>query len=272
MPTCVSKALIPAPIFQVCSTRTQPWSKPACGQKVQHANTDASPLLNKKDTHRAQSDSGTFLCCAHAVDPTILPTLNEITNNQSKPTVLTGKACNLLLDCLATHSDKTIHCHASDLILSIVADAACLVLPDARSRCASLFCLADTSQHTIPPQLKPNGAVHVLCQTICGVPASAAEAKTGGLFLNGQEDVPIITALKEMGHKQPLTGTPLETDDSTAHDILKAQVRMKLSKDFDMQCHWSKDRIAQLQFNLCWAPGKKNRADCFTKHHPPSHH
>jgi hypothetical protein len=81
-----------------------------------------------------------------------------------------------------------------------------------------------------PSQPKPNGVVHVLCKTPQGVPASAVKAKTSGLFLNAQEAVPIITALEEMGHKQPPTGAPLETDNSTAHDTLKAQVQMKRSK------------------------------------------
>jgi hypothetical protein len=182
-----------------------------------------------------------------------------------------ARPATLFLDYLATHPDATIRYYASDMMLCVVADAAYLVLPDARSRCAGLFFLSNNTT-TNPPDTTSNGAVHVLCKTIRGVPASAAEAETGGLFLNGQEAIPIITALEEMGHRQPTTGTPLETDNSTAHDILKAQVRMKRSKAFDMRYHWLKDRIARSQFNLCWAPGKHNRADCFTKHHPPSHH
>jgi hypothetical protein len=247
------------------------WAKPVYGQKVQYANTDTSSLLDKKETPRVQSVSGTFLYYARAVDPTILPALNEISNNQAKPTVLTGKACDLLLDYLSTHPDAIIRYYASDMILCIVADAAYLVLPNARSRCAGLYYLSN-QPNTDPPKPKPNGPVHVLCKTIRGVPASAAEAETGGLFLNGQEAVPLITALEEMGHKQPSKGTPLETDNSTAHDILKAQVRMKRSKAFDMRYHWLKDRIKQLQFNLYWAPGRSNMADYFTKPHPPSHH
>jgi hypothetical protein len=48
---------------------------------------------------------------------------------------------------------------------------------------------------------------------------------------------------------------------------------MKRSKAFDMRCHWLKDHVAQRQFNLAWAPGKLNRADCSMKHHDlPSHH
>jgi hypothetical protein len=89
------------------------------------------------------------------------------------------------------------------------------------SKC--LFFLTDTPT-TNPPKPRPNGAIRVLCKTIRGVPASAAEAETGSLFLKGQEAIPIITALEEMGHRQPTTVTPLKTDNSTAHDILKAQV------------------------------------------------
>jgi hypothetical protein len=84
--------------------------------------------------------------------------------------------------------------YASNMILCVVPDAAYLVLPNACSRCASLYYLSNLS-NTNPPKPKPNRPVHVLCKT--------------------------------MGHKQPSKGTPLETDNSTAHDILKAQVRMK---------------------------------------------
>ena len=157
------------------------------------------------------------------------------------------------------------------MILSVVSDAAYLVLPKARSRAAGLFTLTDRTTKN-PSDSKPNGAVHVLCKTLPGVPASAAEAETGAHFLNAQDAIPILTALDEMGHKQPTTGTPLETDNSTAHAILKAQVRMKRSKAFDMRYHWLKHRIAISQFNLQWARGKHNTADYYSKHHPPSHH
>ena len=56
-----------------------------------------------------------------------------------------------------------------------------------------------------------------------------------------------------MNHPQPVTGTPIENDKSTANDILTAQVRMKRSKAFDMRYHWIKDIIAQKQLNLYWA-------------------
>ena len=244
------------------------WTKPVYGQKIQYANSDTSGKLDPKGTQRVQSIAGTFLYYGRAQDPTILPALNEISNNQASPTVLTREACDHLLDYLYTHPDAIIRYHASDMILCIVSDAAYLVLPNARSRCATLYTLTDLPTST-PPNPKPNGPVHVLCKTIRGVPASAAEAETGGLFNAGQEAIPIITALQEMGHPQPPNGTPMETDNSTAHDILTAAVRMKRSKSFDMRYHWIKDRIAQKQFYLHWAKGKLNRADYFTKHHPP---
>jgi hypothetical protein len=247
------------------------WSKPIYGQKVQYATSDTSALLDKTGTRRVQGVSGTFLYYGRALDYTILPALNKISNSQSKPTDVTGKACDHLMDYLATHPDAVVRFYASGMVLCIVSDAAYLVLPDARSRCAGLFFLSDHS-NTTPPQTPSNGAVHVLCKTIHGVPASAAEAETVGLFMNAQEAIPMITALEEMGHPQPINGTPLETDNSTADGILKAQVRMKRSKAFDMRYHWLKDRIARKQFNLYWAPGKDNRADYFSKHHPPSHH
>jgi hypothetical protein len=247
------------------------WSKPVYGSKVQYAKTNSSPPLDKAGTRRVQEISGTYLYYGRALDSTILPALNEISNNQAQPTIITGEDCDHLLDYLATHPDAILRFYASDMILCVISDAAYLVLPNARSRCAGLFFLTDIPT-TDPPQPKPNGAVHVLCQTIRGVPASASEAETGGLFNNAQEALPMITALREMGHPQPVTGTPLETDNSTARDILKAQVRMKRSKAFDMRYHWLQDRIAQKQFNLYWATGKRNRADYFSKHFPPSYH
>jgi hypothetical protein len=247
------------------------WSKPVYGQKVQYATSNTSTLLDKTGPRRVQGVSGTFLYYGRALDYTILPALNEISNNQSKPTDVTGKACDHLMDYLATHPDVVVHFYASGMVLCIVSDAAYRVLPDARSCCTGLFFISAHS-NTPPPQTPSNGAVHVLCKTIRGVPASAAEAETVGLFMNAQEAIPMITALEEMGHTQPINGTPLETNNCTADGILKAQVRMKRSKAFDMRYHWLKDRIARKKFNLYWAPGKANRADYFSKHHPPSHH
>ena len=186
------------------------------------------------------------------------------------PTEATRQACDHLLDYLATHPLSVIRYYASDMILCLVSDAAYLVLPNARSRCATLYTLTNKSTASSTPD--PNGPLHVLCKTIKGVTASASEAETGGIFLGTQEACALIQTLIELGHPQPISGTPIETDNSTAHDILTAQVRMKRSKAFDMRYHWIKDRIAQKQFDLYWSTGRLNRGDYFTKHHPPAHH
>jgi hypothetical protein len=115
------------------------WSKPVCGQKAQHAPTDTSSLLDKKRAARVQGVSSAFLCHGRAVDCTVLPALNEISNNQARPTEITSKACDHLVDCLATHPDAVICFCASGTCLCVVSDAACLVSPDARSRRAGLF-------------------------------------------------------------------------------------------------------------------------------------
>ena len=275
MPGYVPKALLtlrhPSPPRPQHSPHR--WTAPVYGQKVQLANSDISPLLDKLGIKRVQQISGLFLYYSRGCDPTIIVALNEISNSQAAPTEHTSKACDMLLDYLSTHPDATIRYHASDMILAVCSDAAYLVLPNARSRAAGHFFLTDLPSATSsPPNPKLNGAVHVLCKTIRTVAASASEAETGSLFLNAQEAVPMRTALAEMGHPQPPNGTPLETDNATAHGILHAQVRMKKSKAFDMRYHWLKDRISQKQFNLYWRPGKTNSADYFSKHHPPAHH
>jgi hypothetical protein len=117
-----------------------------------------------------------------------------------------------------------------------------------------------------------NGTVDVICQTIKIVVSSAAEAETGAIHKGGKHACPIHAALEELGHKQPSTGSPFETENSTAKGILTSKMRQKLSKSFDMRYWWMKDRIKQGRFNLIWAPGKLNLVDYFTKHHPHWHH
>ena len=218
-----------------------------------------------------QAVSGIFLYYGCAVGPTILVSLNEIANKQSAPAPLTETVCNQLLDYLHAHPNDILRYYASDMIICLVSGAAYLVLPNARSRCATLFTLTNKPT-TLPPNPTPNGPLHIMVKTIKGVPASASEAEIGGIFLGSQEACPIITALAKMVHPQPSNGTPLETENSTANDILTAQVRMKRSKAFDMRYHWIKDCIQQNQLNLYWVQGKLNRANYFTKHFPPVHH
>jgi hypothetical protein len=244
------------------------WIEPAYGSRQPQSPTPESTAkpLDKHGTTRIQSINGTFMHYSRACDPCILPALNEIASEQASPTTETLARTNMLMDYLHTYPDGVIRYHASDMILKTTSDAAYLVQPKARSRAAAHFHLGWHDSDRV------NGAVDVLCKTIKNVVSSAAEAETGAIYMGGKHACPILAALAELGHKQPSTGSPFETDNNTAQGILNSKMRRKLSKSFDMRYWWMKDRINQRQFNLIWAPGKLNLADYFTKHHPPWHH
>lgn len=275
MPGYVSKALErflhPAPAHPQHAPHK--WTAPVFGRRAPQAPTSAASgkLLDAKGKQRVQQITGTFLYYGRGVDPTILPALNEISSQQAAPTEETLQKCNMLMDYLHTHPDAKIRYHASDMRLYLETDAAYLVLPQARSRCAAYFYL---SNNLTSPTDKPrmNGTVHVLCKTIPNVVSSAAEAETGGIYLGAKDAVPQITALEEMGHPQSPKGVLITTDNSTAHGILTSAMRAKLSKAFDMRYYWVKDRIRQKQFDIRWDKGSTNLADYFTKHHAPAHH
>jgi hypothetical protein len=141
-----------------------------------------------------QGVSSTFLYNGRAVDYTILPAFNEISNSQARPTEITCKACDHLMDYLTTHPNAAIRLYASGMCLCIFSNAAYLVLPDDHSHCAGLFFLSDHST-TNPPQTSTIGDVRVLFKPV---------RETIVLFMNAREAINIITALEEMGHKQPL--------------------------------------------------------------------
>jgi hypothetical protein len=116
----------------------------------------------------------------------------------------------------------------------------------------------------------PNGPIHTVCHKLRNVMASAAEAEVGGLFVNGQDAVPLRTTLKELNHLQP--PTPIKTDNSTASEIANNTLKERKSRAMDMRFYWICDRVKQNQFIIYWRPGTENLGDYFTKHHPASHH
>ena len=98
-----------------------------------------------------------------------------------------------------------------------------------------------------------NGAICILAKVIKAVIQSAAEAESGALYMNAKEAVPMRTTLEELGHPQP--ATPMQTDNSTADEIMNRRVKQKASKSIDMRFYWLQDRVKQEQFNVFWAPG-----------------
>lgn len=249
-------------------------TKPAYGTTVQAPiPDDDSPTLPAADINRIQQIVGTLLYYARAVDPTLLVALNSISAQQSAATRNTALALNKLLNYVATHPDAAITYEASDMILHIDSDASYLSLPQARSRAGGYFYLSAASINPFkPPTTTPpiNGAIHVNCNKLQHVMASAAEAEVGAIFLNCQDAVGIRTLLHELGHPQP--NTPVKTDNATASGLTNATMKPRRSKTMDMRFHWIRDRIQQGQFLVYWRPGIENLADYFTKHFPAAHH
>ena len=208
-------------------------------QRATQAST--APLLPPDGKQRIQAIVGTFLYYGLGINSTILVTLNEIGGQQSTATTDTEKKCAKLMDYLNSHPDAVVQFHASDMILYIESDAAYLVLPKAISCVTSIFCLSNTTAGRHPL----NGAIQVIWKTLQNVVSSVAKAETGGIFIGGQQAVPIITVLSELNHQQPASGTRISTNKSTAKGFLAANLRQKLSKAFDMQYCWIKDIIKQ---------------------------
>eukprot|EP00804_Cyclotella_cryptica_P028278 CCRYP_014620-RA/>CCRYP_014620-RA protein AED:0.46 eAED:0.45 QI:0/0/0/1/0/0/2/0/163 len=107
-----------------------------------------------------------------------------------------------------------------------------------------------------------NGAIHNVAEIIKAVMSSAAEAETGGLYINARKAVEIRNILEEMGHKQPPTPGGHRQQSRTA-------------QAYESDGH---------AFSLATRPGKpktipilletrhNKQGDYFTKHHPVSHH
>jgi hypothetical protein len=274
MPGYVSKALLKfqhtPPQHKVYAPHN--WTRPAYGQKTQFAPPeDETPLLDAKEKTRIQAIVGSFLYYARAVDPTMLPALNEIGTQQASPTEATRNKANMLLDYACTYPNAKIRYYASDMVLHVDSDAAYLVLPNAKSRIAGHYFLSSTPpKHPLKPSPQPNGPILTECRTLRNVVASAAEAETGGLFHNAQTTLPIRVALEELDHPQP--PTPLKTDNSTATSFVHSSMKQKRSKSWDMRYHWLRERQLKEQLRIYWDKGINNDADYFTKHHPPKHH
>ena len=74
--------------------------------------------------------------------------------------------------------------------------------------------------------------------TIKNAMVSAAEPKTGGIFMGGQRCIPMrITAIK-IDHAQPSNGTSFYSNKKNAKGILTFTVRQNIFKSFDMRFYW----------------------------------
>ena len=268
MPNYVDKILKkfnhPPPRKPQCSPYlTPPYIPSRVGQRQYASAPDSSPSLDSDAVTRVQAIVGSLLYYGRAIDNTILPALNTIAHQQSRPTRQTMARCSTLLDYVATYPSAFLRYHASDMVLSIDSDAAYLVEPQARSRVAGYFQLNSQPRFV-------NGALLIECKTLRHVVASSAEAETAGLFHNAQVAIPIRYMLNQLGHQQP--ATPLKTDNRTATSFVHNNLTQKRSKSWDMRYYWLRDKEATQQFTIYWDKGTNNHADYYTKHHPVKIH
>ena len=236
------------------------------GAKQQYAPMDTEqPQVSAEDKLFIQQVLGTFLYYARAVDSTMLVALSAIASEQSRPTKSTMNKVDQFLDYVASQDEAILTYRASDMILAVHSDASYLSEAKARSRAGGHFFMSSDTE--LPPN---NGAVLTIAQIIKAVMSSAAEAEIGALFVNARQAVPARQTLEEMGHPQPRT--PMQTDNSAAHQLVTNNVQPKRTKPMDMRFHWLRDRDSQGQFRFYWRPGTANLGDYHTKHHPGKHH
>jgi hypothetical protein len=195
----------------------------------------------------------------------MLTPLSTLASKQAAPTENTMQDCLQFLDYAASQEDAIITYQASNMKLEIHSNASYLLEPKAHSRAGGHMFMAGTEEIPIN-----NGAVLNISQIIKAVMSSAAEAELGALFINAKTAVSMRWTLKELGHPQP--GTPIQTNNSTAHALLTNKILPKALKAMDMRFRWLRCRTAQGQFHYYWRPGTQNLADYWTKHQPASHH
>ena len=146
------------------------------------------------------------------------------------------------------------------MCLCIDSDTSFASIRNASSRVGSFFYLslhpAKTPKHHDP---NPNEPIFFLCRIMKIVLSSAAKIEHGRIFTNAKEGVLICTTIHDLVHNQPKMGTPLKTDNSTAHGIVRNNVRQKKSRCFDTGFHWICDHSKQGQFDVYWKPGQTTR-------------
>jgi hypothetical protein len=134
------------------------------------------------------------------------------------------------------------------MILAVHSDAGYCNKKNARSRAGGHFSLSNGENF---PQ--NNGAILTNATIIKAVMSSAAKAELGALYLNAKEAVYLQHILDEMGHPQPRT--PIQTNNTTAEEVINNKIQPKRTKAIDMRFHWLRDREAQGQFKIYWRPG-----------------
>ena len=199
---------------------------------------DSSSLLDTDGVNLIQRIIGKLYYYVRAVDHTMLVALGGFATKQTLGTA----SQNVMEDvyhfsnCVATHPDECIQYHASGMVLHVDSDTSYISVRKSRSRVGGFHYLSLFSANIKkPPVTTPllNGPLYAVCAIMKNVMASAAEAKMGALFINGQEVMILRTILEKLGYQQP--PTPIRTDNLTAPDITNNTIRQIRFRSMDMR-------------------------------------
>ena len=231
------------------------------------------PEISAADDKFIQQVVGTFLYYGRCVDPTVLHALSAIGCSRKFGMKQTLDATIWLLNYLATHPNAVLRYTASDKILFAHSDASYMTETEARSQAGGHFFLSSPkSDPNNPPTTEPdlNGPILSECSILRHVMSSAAEAEIAALYVNAKNAEMLRQNLIEMVHPQP--PTPLQTDNTTARDIVTNTVKQRKTRAMDMRFYWLRDRRLQRKYHIYWGSSVNNLGDYYTKHHPPVHH
>ena len=230
------------------------------------AKQDVSPGLDAAGKTLIQQIVGVILWYARGVDGTMLKAVNSVGSAQAHPTEAVRDAATQILHYGHTYPNATITYYASDMILSIDADASYLGETGARSRAACTFKFVTKDN----PDYE-NGLIECVSTIIPTIVTSAAEAEYDGLFIAGQTGLAYRHTLLDLDCPQLPGGTRITCDNLTSGKICHRQWKQKRSKPMDMRYHWIRDRCDLKDFYIEWRQGKDSIADLLTKAHPTPH-
>jgi hypothetical protein len=252
MPRYIKEALHkyqhPAPTYPEHALHQ--WNPPVYGTKTQYVeDTKDSPALSPKDVTRLQQLGGTLLYYARTVDSMLIMPVNVLASEQTRVTAATADKIIKLLNYCNTHPEATLRYHASDMILNIHSDASYLSEREAKNRSGGFLYMGS---NTYKAKKLTNGSILIISTVLKYVMSSAAEAKSGAVFLNAKEGTVFCTKLEEVGHPQP--PTPLQNDNTTSTGYSNGTIKQKRTRvmDMDMRFYWVKDRVQQGQFHVYW--------------------
>ena len=238
---------------------------PNIGETVQYVHDYTSPPLAPAMVTRVQSIIGCTLYYGRVIDCTILPAVNFLASEQSRPTEQLLASVKRLLAYLSAYPCNELVLRACDMVYYIQSDASYHSRRHARSVAGGIHYMGN---HNCPFHI--NGPFFCMSTIISVVVASAAEAEYAAIFMNAQVAEVHRTVLRAYGH--PQSATTIFSDNTTAIGISHKTVKLKRAKAMDMRFHWVQDRVAQGHFNIVFRDGSNNLADFFTKALPVHKH